>query len=156
MVQIMLLLSSPHYWFAKSSITCPLFFLVKSCCCQIVPHSPHPYRCMPKKTKTTTTNQTNLFVLSTVLGRKWRSSCSVWHLCPEITPISVHSDCNCSPLSHHHCSAGHCSRLPTVLSMLRFALSLSILLHWSQSELSAEQILFLHPPLILSFSPFCS
>lgn len=49
MVQIMLLLSSPHYWFAKSSTTCPLFFLVKSCCCQIVPHSPHPYGCMPKK-----------------------------------------------------------------------------------------------------------
>lgn len=155
MVQIMLLLRSPHYWFAKSSTTCPLFILIKSCCCQIFPHS-HPYGCMSKKTNNNNKSNKPVYAFNRVLGRKWRSSCLVWHLCPEITPISVHADCNCSPLSHHHCSAGHCSRLPTVLSMLRFALSLSILLHWSQSELSAEQILFLHPPLNLSFSPFCS
>lgn len=102
--------------------------------------------------KTSNNNKSNkpVYAFNRVLGRKWRSSCSVWHLCPEITPISVHSNCNCSPLSHHHCSAGHCSRLPTVLSMLRFC-SFLIYFITLKSEWTFCRTNIISPP---AFKPF--
>lgn len=146
MVPIKLPLSFPHYWFSKSSSTCPLLGGLPKCGRSSLSHSLHPYGLTLKNTK-----WTHLYFQQFQEEKNEATSIRsdiflqklLFLFVPVITLIWATVIAQLI----------HCSSLPTARPTSGLALSLSVLLHWSQSGLSTEQmLLFLHPAL----TPFCS